>query len=109
MTDKDHKIAKAQVYLPLRQLKGNRKKRLQLKKFLKSLQHRKVPGLDPMAQRLNKEAFQKIDCLQCANCCKTMTPTWKKTEVRRIAESMGLSYDEYFKKYLKVDKEGDIL
>jgi len=94
---------------PLEYLKKNRKKRKTLTTFLKGLSRRKVRGIDPLAQRMNKEAFQKIDCLQCANCCRVMTPTWKKTEVKRVAEHVGMTYDEYFKKHLYIDKTGDIM
>ncbi len=97
------------MYSPLQQLKKNSKRRKELKKFLRGFERRKIRGADSMAQKLNTEAFKKIDCLKCANCCKTMAPTFKKTEVARIAEHLGMRYKEYFKKYLKIDKEGDIM
>src|SRR6186713_1660927 len=97
------------MYAPLANLKKNRKRRKQLRTFLRGLFKRKVRGIDAMAQRFNKEAFEKIDCLKCANCCKTMTPTWKKAEVKRVAKRFGMTYKEYYKKYLYLDKSGDIM
>jgi len=97
------------MYPPLQQLKRNRKQRAVLKKFLNKLARRTVRGLDPLAKKLHVEAFTHVDCMQCANCCKTMTPTWKKAEVKRVAHSLSMTYDEYFKKYLRIDKEGDVL
>ncbi len=97
------------TYLPLRNLKKNSKSRRTLKKFLGGLEKRKIRSVDTLAQKLNGDAFREIDCLKCANCCKTMAPTFKKTEVKRIAAHLGMGYDAYFKKYLKVDKEGDIM
>ena len=97
------------MYLPLKNLKKNRTRRTLLKKFLRGLEKRKIRGVDIMAQKLNGDAFREIDCLKCANCCKTMAPTFKKAEVKRIAAHMGMTYDGYFKKYLKIDKAGDIM
>jgi len=97
------------MYAPLEYLKKNRKRRWQLRTFLRGLFQRKVRGLDAMAIRTHKEVTEKIDCLKCANCCKTMFPTWKKAEIKRAAERFGMTYKYYFKKYLYVDKSGDIM
>jgi len=97
------------VYIPLSQLKKNSKRRKELKKFLRGFERRKVRGVDALAKKMNREAFTAIDCLKCANCCRTMAPTFRKVEVARIATHMGMSYDEYFKKFLFVDKDGDII
>jgi Fe-S-cluster containining protein len=96
------------LYTPLAELKKNRKKRKILTRFLRGLTHRKVKSLDEKAIELNKEEYTKMDCMKCANCCKTMQPTWKKAEVKRVANHLGLSYKEYFDKYLVLD-EGDIM
>lgn len=97
------------MYPELKKLKGNKKKRNELKKFLRRLERVPPRGLDSLARRMNEEAFREIDCLQCANCCKTMAPTFKKAEVVRIAKKLGMTYQSYFKKYLFIDKDGDIM
>ena len=96
------------MYKPLENLKKNRKRRKILLRFLRGLTHRKVKNLDGKAMEATKEAYTKIDCLKCANCCKTMNPTWKKTEIKRVANHLGMKYSEYFKKYLVLEK-GDIM
>ena len=30
---------------------------------------------------LHEEAFEKIDCLQCANCCKNYSPSFKTHDI----------------------------
>lgn len=97
------------AYSHLEELKKNGKRRSELKKFLRGYEKLKLKGTDALARRLSGEAFEKIDCLSCANCCKTMAPTFRKTEVERISGHLGMTYDDYFKKYLKVDKDGDIV
>lgn len=51
-----------------------KKKRAENKKFLERLKKQKPGHLDGIVQELNDVAFEEIDCLQCANCCKTTGP-----------------------------------
>lgn len=67
-------------------------------------------GLLKTNAEVGAETWSEVDCLDCANCCKKMTPTFKKSEVKRIATHVGLTEKEYFEKYLMVDKDnGDIV
>ncbi len=56
---------------------------------------------------LDEEAFTKIDCLQCANCCKNHSPRFKQPDIKRIAKSLGMKEGELVARYLKLDEEGD--
>jgi Fe-S-cluster containining protein len=78
--------------------------------FLRGLLHRKIRGLDSLAIALHKQAFKKIDCLDCANCCKTMSPTYNKADIHRIAKHLGMTYQEYIDTYLEIDEDnGDYM
>ena len=96
------------IRVPIEYMKSTlRKKKKTYVTFLRGITHRKVRGLDSLAKALHIQAFEKIDCLECANCCKTMSPTYKN--VHRIAKYLGMSYQEYFNKYLYFDETGDIM
>ena len=85
-----------------------KKKKLGL--FLKRLRKQKPKNIQKLIKEADKEAWAQTDCLECANCCKTMTPTFKKAEIKVIAERVGMTYQKYFDKYLEVDKDnGDIV
>ncbi|MCW3127583.1 MAG: hypothetical protein JWO03_3241 [Bacteroidetes bacterium] len=85
-----------------------KKKKLGL--FLKKLRRQKPKNIQKLIKEADKAAWAEVDCLACANCCKTMTPTFTKAEVRRISERVGMTYDKYFNKYLKIDEDnGDIV
>ncbi|MCX6188566.1 MAG: YkgJ family cysteine cluster protein [Bacteroidetes bacterium] len=89
--------------------RGAQKKK-ELKKFLKKKKKKSPKGLLKTNAEVAVETWAEVDCLACANCCKKMTPTFKKAEVKRIATHLGLSYKEYFDKYLEVDQDnGDIV
>jgi uncharacterized protein len=77
-----------------------------LKAFLAKADKNKVlkqlPGL-------HDEAFEKIDCLQCAACCKNYSPRFKTPDVKRIAKHLGLKESVFIDTYLKVDEDGDFV
>ena len=58
---------------------------------------------------LHEEAFQKVDCLQCANCCKNYSPRFKTPDVKRIARHLKMKESAFIDAYLKVDEDGDFV
>ncbi|MEJ0105609.1 MAG: YkgJ family cysteine cluster protein [Bacteroidota bacterium] len=58
---------------------------------------------------LHEEAFSKIDCLQCANCCKKYSPRFKTPDIKRISRHLKMRESEFIDTYLKVDEEGDFV
>jgi Fe-S-cluster containining protein len=57
--------------------------------------------------RLHEEAFEKIDCLTCANCCKNYSPRFKTPDIKRIAKHLKMKEGDFIETYLKVDEDGD--
>lgn len=58
---------------------------------------------------LHEEAFSKIDCLQCANCCKNYSPRFKTPDIKRISKYLKMRESDFIDKYLRVDEEGDFV
>lgn len=56
---------------------------------------------------LHEEAFQKIDCLSCGNCCKNHSPRFKTTDIKRISKHMRMRESDFIHQYLKLDCDGD--
>jgi uncharacterized protein len=56
---------------------------------------------------LHEEAFSKIDCLQCAACCKHYSPRFKTPDIKRIAKRLKMKERVFIETYLQLDKEGD--
>jgi len=56
---------------------------------------------------LHEEAFQKIDCLKCANCCKNYSPRFKPPDIKRIARHLKMKDSELIDQYLRMDEDGD--
>lgn len=56
---------------------------------------------------LHEEAFQKVDCLQCAACCKNFSPRFKTPDIKRISKHLRMKEGDFIETYLDLDKEGD--
>lgn len=83
------------------------KKKKGLKKFLKKLDKIVPENLDTLVQEVDKSVWEDIDCLECANCCKTMTPTYKRADITRIAKHFDMKPKEFKDKWLYKDDNGD--
>jgi Fe-S-cluster containining protein len=57
--------------------------------------------------QLHEEAFSKIDCLSCANCCKNYSPRFKQPDIKRIAKTLRIKEGDLVDRYLRLDEEGD--
>jgi len=79
----------------------------EIKKFLEQLKRKKVRNLDTLFQDAHEEAFEKIDCLTCANCCKTTSPIFSDRDVVRLAKRLLMPPSEFIEKYLRVDEDKD--
>ena len=64
-------------------------------------------GLDKKIVEVEKAVWLETDCLSCANCCKTMTPTFNKQDQKRISAHLGQTVEEFQQKWLKKEKGGD--
>lgn len=76
----------------------------QYKQLLQRADKNKVLKLLP---DLHEEAFEKIDCLQCANCCKNYSPRFKTPDIKRISKFLGMKEGDFIETYLCLDEEGD--
>jgi Fe-S-cluster containining protein len=56
---------------------------------------------------LHEEAFSKIDCLDCAACCKNFSPRFKTPDIKRISKHLKLKESVFIETYLSLDNDGD--
>jgi uncharacterized protein len=77
------------------------------KKFLLALKRKPPRKLDDVFHQLHEEVFERIDCLQCANCCKTTSPIFYDKDIDRLARRLRMKSVQFIETYLKVDEDGD--
>ncbi|MEO7444493.1 MAG: YkgJ family cysteine cluster protein [Ferruginibacter sp.] len=56
---------------------------------------------------LHDAAFEEIDCLACANCCRNYSPRIKTPDLKRISKHLRLKESAFIEKFLLLDNEGD--
>ena len=74
------------------------------KQFLQRADKNKVLKQLP---ELHEEAFEKIDCTKCANCCKNYSPRFKTPDIKRISKHLKMKEGDFIEKYLRLDEDGD--
>jgi Fe-S-cluster containining protein len=77
------------------------------KRFFERLKAKKNKGLDEAFHELHEAVFEEIDCLKCANCCKTTSPIFKDNDIERIARHFKMRPSELIAKYLHLDEDND--
>lgn len=86
-----------------------KKKSPENKKFLLGLKKKDSRKVDDVFHTTHEEVFEEIDCLTCANCCKTTSPIFYQTDIERVAKALRLKPGEFIEKYLRVDEDKDFV
>ena len=58
---------------------------------------------------LDEEAFEKIDCLKCGNCCRNHSPRFKTPDIKRISKRLKMKESVFIETYLRLDNDGDYI
>lgn len=92
-------------------LKKHKKKfdlqRRSLRFFISRFEKRPPKNAVALIKQSNKEMWEQINCLECANCCKVMSPTYTNADIARISSHLGISTDEFKSRWLYLDKRGN--
>lgn len=88
------------------------KKQAQLKqkdhrKFLDGLKKKPPKNLDYLVVEKHEETFREINCLGCANCCKTTGPLYVEKDIDRISKHLRMKPADFEAKFLRVDEDQD--
>ena len=79
----------------------------QTKKVFRKWKQAKPKDLDQKFHKEHISEFKKMDCLTCANCCKTTSPIFRDADIRRIAKHLRIKESQLIQNYLKMDEESD--
>jgi uncharacterized protein len=84
--------------------KRSKEHQKQYKNLLNKADKNKVLKILPA---LHEAAFEKIDCLKCAACCKSYSPRFKTPDIKRISKHLKMKESVFIETYLRLDEEGD--
>ncbi|GIM53422.1 YkgJ family cysteine cluster protein [Capnocytophaga cynodegmi] len=79
------------------------------KRFFTQLKKKPPKNLDYKVQEIHDEVTNEINCLTCANCCKTTGPLLTNIDIERISKHLRLKPSDFITKYLKIDEENDYI
>jgi Fe-S-cluster containining protein len=76
-------------------------------KLVTLLKTKKPRDLDSATHQLHDAEFEKIDCLNCANCCKSISPIVTDKDIQRISKHLKKRPGNFADEYLFLDSDGD--
>jgi len=82
-----------------------KEKQREHKKFLEKLKKKPPKNLDQKMEEIHEDVFNRIDCLSCANCCKTTGPLFTQKDIERLAHVFRIKPSQFIDKYLRIDEE----
>ena len=77
------------------------------KEFLKRLKRLKPNKLDNLMLDLHNGEFELINCMECANCCKTISPSIYDSDLRRIGRALKMKPAEVISHYLFPENDSE--
>jgi hypothetical protein len=82
-------------------------KSVENRKFLLGLKKKDSRKVDDLFHEKHEEVFEEIDCLRCANCCKTTSPIFYQNDIERVARALRMKPGDFVEKYLRIDEDND--
>jgi Fe-S-cluster containining protein len=79
------------------------------KKKIEELKKRSSGAVDEFFHEKHEEVFSGMDCLECANCCKTISPIIMQEDMDALAKHLRISVTQLLKEYIEMDEDGDFV
>ena len=84
------------------------RKKKKLAAFLQKLDEIVPEDMPKLVLETDRSVWEDVDCTHCANCCKTMTPTFRRSDVLRISAHLGMTPKDFAARWLhKEEDTGD--
>ena len=87
-----------------------RKSKLKVKEnavFIKRFRKKSKKDIDRGFQLEHDKVFEKVDCLECANCCKTTSPIFTNQDIKRLSKLFKMKQPQFVSEYLRIDEDND--
>jgi Fe-S-cluster containining protein len=64
--------------------------------------------LNTLVKSTHKQVFERTNCLDCGNCCKSAPPLVTSKDIKRIAKYLGLPPKTFKRNYVLEDIDGSL-
>ncbi|MFW5759133.1 MAG: YkgJ family cysteine cluster protein [Bacteroidota bacterium] len=89
-------------------LRNNAKSRKkEFKHIVKKIRNLKSKQIDILFHSFHDDAFSKINCLECANCCRGLGPRITLSDIKRLAAFLKIKEADFMQKYITSDEDDD--
>jgi len=78
-----------------------------VKEQIKNLSRHSGKHLNKLANEVHDSVFEEVDCMDCANCCKSIPAIILKQDITRISKHLSMSEAVFQDKYVVIDEDGD--
>lgn len=83
-----------------------RKNKEKIRETIKRLRKKTPKNLDDIFAEKHESVFEEINCLDCANCCKTTSPMLFEKDIERLSSHLRIKPGDFIGKYLFLDTDG---
>ena len=66
-------------------------------------------ALDAVVHEITDDVWSKLDCTECAHCCKTAQVEVSTKDITRLAAHLGISAKEFAKRYTRTDGDNAVI
>ncbi len=77
--------------------------------FFQKVNKKKRRSIDDLVHKIHIDVFDNIDCLACANCCKTLGPRITDKDIAKLSKTLRLKPGELIDQYLQLDEDNDYI
>ena len=74
-------------------------------KYFANVKKRVPKNFDYVVHELHDKEFEKTDCLDCGNCCKTTSPIFTDKDIERISKHLKMKAADFQNTYLERDED----
>lgn len=83
------------------------RKRKSLTAFLNKLDDIVPEDMPKLVKEVDATVWRDTNCMECANCCKTMTPTFTKADIKRISAHLDMKPKEFVDRWLIKEEDSN--
>lgn len=70
---------------------------------------KKIEASDLKIQYMHDQISERTDCLECANCCRSLGPRITDKDVDKMAKVLRLKSVDVIARYMRIDEDGDMV
>ncbi len=74
-------------------------------KFVTKLRKKNPVNLDKVVHDIHDDVFTNTNCLDCANCCKTISPMITNKDIEKISKYLRLKPSVFTERYIHIDND----